>query len=153
MNVSEKHRELAHAEIDGAVIQVESANGNWVNKLHCGWMDALDYRIDPKCDYALAKIPEKHMDVYLAWCDGTEIELKHPVDVEWMKNPINAPLAWYEHFSYRIKPKKVKRWMWNFISGNCVRLSGPFTDIEADSVRSIGAIIRKIPETEQEFDA
>lgn len=148
MNVPEKHREVAHAWVDGADIQcLQNESGEWKRIALPGWYEVDDYRIDPKCDYALAKIPEKHREVYLAWCDGAEVEVLSSEG--WAKcNPI-----WEEHFSYRIKPKIIKRWKFLMIKGTHAWITTDRMTGEAaqDFAKCNGYISRKIPGTEQEF--
>jgi len=61
MHIPKKLRELAHAEIDGAVIQAKGPH-EWIPKTWTEWLEDDEYRIDPMCQYALDKIPETEQE-------------------------------------------------------------------------------------------
>ena len=162
VNVPEKHRELAHAWVDGAVIQcIDKSDPKdiWEN-VNPSWIEEVDYRIDPKCDYAIAKIPEKHREVYLAWCDGAEVEglLTKTMNQEYWY-PLNEKTVkdmqeiWCDEYEIRIKPKKVKRWNWLVRGSKSIHTTGEkYTASQAKWLYG-DFLIQPIPETEQEFDA
>ncbi|MDA3877410.1 MAG: hypothetical protein PF483_10010 [Halothiobacillus sp.] len=58
MHIPEKHRELAHAEIDGALIQAKVPD-EWIPKTWAEWLDDDEYRIDPT---GAAKMSKKATD-------------------------------------------------------------------------------------------
>jgi len=88
--------ELIKAKADGAVIQERLRSGEWVLISNTEWDEALNYRIDPTCDYSIAKIAElggDHMvDLYMYWLYGGELEL------EFCKKVTNALLAGEDPF-------------------------------------------------------
>ena len=151
--VPEKWRELAHAWVDGAVIKVKISDYNWHLCDRPMWEEESDYRIDPKCDYALANIPEKHREVYLAWCDGAQIEYEFPITHEWI---LDDP-QWLPELTYRVKSKTIKRWKWRIDFGGKFPVCETCEHLSSDEFDELAClelpyVATQIKQTEKEFD-
>ena len=69
---------------DGAVIQMKAIN-DWLT-VNPSWATGSDYRVEPKCEYALYKISELGDDIaelYNYWLDGQALEFKNLLDNWW----------------------------------------------------------------------
>jgi hypothetical protein len=154
MNVPEKHREIAHAWVDGAKIQYETY-GRWDDLYgrNPTWGENNIYRIDPLCEYAINRIPEHNREAYVHFHKGGEVEYNTYDDV-WADADGDGLV--YPNMRYRIKPKTVKRWQWLYSksqSNGIVQCSGFLSDEEAKCSVMHPYLLRKIPETEKEFPA
>ena len=49
----------------------------------------------------------KHADLIHAWCEGAEIEVKHPSNSSWWDA---KPPSWDLDYEYRIKPEPTPDW-------------------------------------------
>jgi hypothetical protein len=56
--------------------------------------------------------PHKHRDVIIAWANGEEIEYLSPNNEGWLSIVVQNTPGFYEHYEYRIKPKRVKKEGW-----------------------------------------
>jgi len=151
MNVPEKHRELAHAEIEGAVIQWFGENTEKWHKREYGqvWAEDRTYRIDPLCEYVISRIPEHNREAYVHFHNGGEVEFMH--GGRWVAATVST--SFDEHsITYRPKPKTVKRWQWLVDGGieKGIFVTGRHLS-EGESYRLAATVLRKIPETEKEF--
>ena len=156
MHIPEKHRELAHAEIDGAVIQAKGPD-EWIPKTWTEWLDDDEYRIDPICGYAINKIPNKHRKAYMVWCAGGSFEFSIDGGVQWWKFFGTDSPQWDNFKETRPKPKTIKRWHWLFIDADGIFRVSPLKLSEDEIMewtnKSGSTVERFIPETEQEFPA
>jgi hypothetical protein len=84
----------------------------------------------------------KHYDVIVAWAAGDEIECLSPNAGKWLSmNVENAP-AFYEHYEYRIKPKRVKKEGWvNVYKANGCWQVGMTSDVYATKEQAEAARI------------
>jgi len=121
------HAELIKAWADGAVIQRYAySHKEWIIKNSQDWNDKAKFRIDPTCDYAIAKIAElggDHMvDPYMYWLYGGELETKAVNDTwkdadfcnEFDDDPFKQfqELHMYWDGNIRKKKRMVKQVLW-----------------------------------------
>ena len=76
------HAELIKSWADGAVIQAKVIISDGFEDVHYpSWLSEVKYIVNPRCDYAKAKIAEfggdDKVELYLYWLDGGELEFRH----------------------------------------------------------------------------
>jgi len=120
------HNELIHAFADGALIEELLFDGVWEENKYPDWKEDIKYRIDPRCNYALAKIAElgcdEAVELYLYWLDGGELELfdAYSTKNSWLQlySPENDPFSEFMHElkvtekPIRKKKRKIKQVLW-----------------------------------------
>ena len=121
------HAELIKAWADGAVIGVENSKDNWTRLTFNdpSWYVGKKYRVDPTCDYALAKIAwlggDDMVELYLYWLDGGRVELQNSLD-NWVpiassdsyEDPFNYFCGYLDYADSKLRKKKrmVKQVLW-----------------------------------------
>lgn len=157
MNIPVKHKELAHAWVEGAKIQYYDVG--WCNAPDIpAWCEYNDYRIDPLCEYAINSIPEHNREAYIHFHNGGEVEYKLTGSKVWFPAVEVISLTQFEQSSmqYRPKPKTVKKWQWLLLYKD--RDSRLFLTncylAEKEAIACYGLnLFRRIEESEKEFPA
>lgn len=121
------HSELIKAWADGAIVQVQNSVGNWIHTTTISWGSYNKYRIDPTCDYALAKIAKvacrSMVELYICWLNGGELELDLSNNGYPIAAPNDDPFSQYlsildEYGGVRRKRRIAKQVLWVLVEVN-----------------------------------